>query len=436
VEIWRFRKCELGVADAPDTGSGTTGSLRILVLSQHFWPEQFRINSFVEDLRRAGAEVIVLTGQPNYPSGRVFDGYRARGIQVERHPRGYEIFRVPLIPRGKSGAVRLILNYLSFLFAAMIAGPVLLRERRIDVVFVYATSPVFQGIAGLVLRRFKRSPVVLWVQDLWPHVLVSTGFVRNRRVLSLIESAVSALYRRVDLILAQSEAFAEAIRPHAGKVPVAYFPNPGDLSDGPRHEPAVRLPEGFNVVFAGNLGRAQALDTVVEAATLLGGESDVRIILFGSGAMEDWIREQIAQRGLDNLVLAGRVPPEAMPGVYSQASAVLLTLANDEMLSKTVPSKLQSYLGAGVPVIAAAMGEPARVVRESGGGIECPPEDPAALAASIRKLASMPRSTTETMRRRGREYYEAHFEPRRLAEALLEQLRTLVHEHNKVTGER
>lgn len=413
--------------------SGVTASsqgpapLRILVLSQHFWPEQFRINSFVEDLRAEGAEVAVLTGQPNYPAGRVFEGYRARRLQVERHPSGYDIYRVPLVPRGKSGGVRLVLNYLSFLTAASCAGPLLLRGRPFDVVFVYGTSPIFQGFAGLPLRRLKHTPVVLWVQDLWPHVLVSTGFVRNARVLSWVERAVSSLYRRADLILAQSEAFVEAIRPLAGKVPVEYFPNPGD-PPASGDAPAVTLPPGFNVVFAGNLGRAQALDTVVEAAAQLKDQAGVRITLFGSGAMEDWIRDQIAGRELDNLVLAGRVPPEAMAGIYAQASAVLLTLAGDEMLSKTIPSKLQSYLGAGVPVIAAAIGEPARVVRESGGGVVCPAEDAAALAAAILDLRDRPAGEIEAMRRSGRAYYDAHFEPRRLAARLIEQLQALVRE--------
>lgn len=425
-----------GVAVSPrssEVAGDEVAPLRILVLTQHFWPEQFRINSFVEDLRAAGAEVAVLTGQPNYPAGRVFDGYHWSDIRCEQHPSGYDIFRVPLVPRGRGGAVRLALNYLSFLTTASSAGPVLLRGRAFDVVFVYGTSPIFQGFAGLMLRRLKRAPVVLWVQDLWPHVLVATGYLRNARILALVERAVSALYRRVDLILAQSEAFVGAIRPLAGKVPIAYFPNPGEPPPSD-HAPAVNLPAGFNVVFAGNLGRAQALGTIVEAATLLSDEPEVRITLFGSGAMEDWIREHVDQRKLGNLVLAGRVPPEAMPGIYRQASALLLTLANNEELSKTVPSKLQSYLSAGVPIIAAAAGEPARVVRDSGGGIVCEPEDAMALAAAIRRLRDTPRERIEAIGRSGRAYYDAHFEPCRLASRLLEQLRALVREHDARRG--
>lgn len=407
------------------TSEADTGPLRVLVLSQFYWPEQFRINSFVDELRTAGAEIAVLTGQPNYPAGKVFEGYRSTGVGAGKHPNGYDIYRVPLVPRGASGAIRLALNYLSFLTTAAIAGPFLLRGRRFDVIFVYATSPVIQAFAALPLRFIKRAPVVLWVQDLWPAALSATGYVRNRHILSAVQRVVALLYRRVDLILAQSEAFVDAIRPFAGKTPVAYFPNPGDPAPVGKSEASAKLPAAFNVVFAGNLGKAQALDTVVEAATLLRDEPGIRITLFGSGSMLPWIEQQIAERDLTNIELAGRVPPEAMPAIYAQASALLLTIGKDEFLSKTVPSKLQSYLGAGVPVIAATEGEAARVVRESGGGITCPPEDPAALAAAIGKLRDLDPTRVAAMRSKGLAYYDAHFEPSLLARRLVDQLRTL-----------
>jgi glycosyltransferase involved in cell wall biosynthesis len=239
---------------------------------------------------------------------------------------------------------------------------------------------------------------------------------------------VAALYRRVDLILAQSEAFVEAIRPLAGEVPVMYFPNPGDRTCILDIEGPIRLPPGFNVVFAGNLGRAQALETVLDAASLLREERDIRITLFGSGARERWIRGEIARRGLSNVALGGRVAPVVMREIYRRASAALLTLADDAMLAKTIPSKLQSYLGAGVPVIAAATGESARVVRDSGGGIVCAPENPAALASAILKLRDCRPEEIEAMRRNAQAYYDANFEPRLLSKRLMSQLRALVDE--------
>ena len=410
--------------------------LRLLVISQHYWPESFRINSFVETLIAAGAEVAVLTGQPNYPAGETFPGYRWWAAGKTRHPAGYDIYRVPLVPRGRAGAIRLALNYLSFIVAGWLVAPILLKGRRFDALFVYGTSPVLQGFVGLPLRRLKRARLVLWVQDLWPHVLAATGYVRSPRILRFVQRLVGWLYRRNDLILAQSEAFVEAIRPHAGRVPVRYFPNPGDAAATAQGAPARTLPKAFNVVFAGNLGRAQSLDTVVEAAASLRERPDLRITLFGSGAMEAELAEQIERRGLDNLILGGRLPPEAMAGIYAQADALLLTLVDDEMIARTIPSKLQSYLAAGVPVIAATGGEAARIVEAAAAGLVCPPEDAPALAAAIVALCDAEPGRRSAMGVAAREFYRAHFDPERLAHSLLDQLTTLPGRRARAEGGR
>ena len=396
--------------------------LRVLVISQYFWPESFRINQVVEDLIGAGAEVAVLTGHPNYPEGQTYPGYDARRTGLERHPAGYDIYRVPVVPRGRGTHVRLALNYFSFVASAILFGTFQLRKRRFDVLFVYGTSPVIQAYAGLWLRLVKRARLVLWVQDLWPQALAATGFVRSRFLLRLVGAAVNVLYRRCDLILAQSRAFVPLIEERAGGTPLRYFPNPGEHAGASAAAPAPTLPDSFNVVFAGNLGKAQALETVVEAARMLRSDPDIQITLFGSGSMEAWIAGEIAAAGLPNLALGGRLPPEAMPAVYRQASALLLTLVDDEMIAQTVPSKLQSYLGAGVPIVAAVNGEAARIVTEAGAGVSCQAEDPAALAGAIAALKAMPAEERGAMGEAGRRFFDANYRPQELARQLLERL--------------
>lgn len=396
------------------------------MLSQHYWPEAMRINSFVDALRAAGVDVTVLTGQPNYPAGKVFDGYRWHASGIELHPSGYEIARVPLVPRGKAGHLRMALNYVSFIASGSMMGRRLLARRRFDAIFVYGTSPILQGFVGMALRRKLGARLVLWVQDLWPHALTATGYVRAGWLLGAVESVVNLLYRRADLVLAQSEGFATVIRSHAAPVPVEVFPNPGESGDAPSD--AAEDDGVFEVVFAGNLGRAQALETVVAAAELLHADPGIRICLYGSGAMEDWIAGQIAARGLANLRLGGRLPPEAMPTIFRKASAALMTLVDDKQLGLTVPSKLQSYLGAGVPVIAAAGSEARRVVEDAGAGIACPPEDAAALAAAIVRLRATPLAERAAMRTAGRAYYARHYDPQTLACRLRDRLGELVNE--------
>jgi glycosyltransferase involved in cell wall biosynthesis len=329
------------------------------------------------------------------------------------------------VPRGRGNALRLVANYLSFVASSSVLGPWMLRGERFDAIFVYGTSPILQAFAGVVLRRIKRAALVTWVQDQWPQSLQVTGFVHNPRLLAAVAAVVRWLYRRSDLLLVQSRAFVEPVRAMAGGTPVEYHPNPADAAAGnaPSGAPALVLGPGFNVVFAGNLGTVQALDTVLDAAERLLHRPDIRIVLVGSGSRSEWLREQIARRGLRNVALPGRFEPSAMPGIFAQASALLLTLARGETLSQTIPSKLQAYLAAGRPVIASVDGEGARVLQEAGAGVACPAEDAGALAAAILALEATPAARRDEMGRDGVRYFAAHFEPNALAQALVGCLR-------------
>lgn len=392
----------------------------ILVVSHCFDPEPFRINQVVADLVAAGGLLTVLTGQPNYPDGDVYPGYRASGSGIERHPGGYDIARVPVVPRGSGRAVRLSLNYLSFIVSGILVGSWLLRGRRFDTVFVYATSPAIQGYVGLWFGLIKRAAVVQWIQDLWPEALSATGFVHSRWLLAPIRAAVSMMYRASSLVLGQSHAFVRHLTPQAGRTPVAHFPNPGEhpaAASGAAAGPD--LGPGFHVVFGGNLGKAQGLPGVIAAADLLRDDPDVHVTLFGSGTMVEWMRAEIARRGLGNVTLGGRMPPAAMPGLYAQASALLLTLVDDPLLAQTVPSKLQSYLATGVPIVVAVNGEAADIVRRSGGGIACAPDDPAALADAIRTLKAMSPAERAAMGAAGCRFFADNYNPDRLSHELL-----------------
>lgn len=402
--------------------------MKVLIVSHYFWPESFRINEVAAALVAQGCEVTVLTGQPNYPEGAIFPGYRALEVRQERHRDGYTIFRVPTAPRGKGRAMDLVRNYLAFVVNGCLLGPWLLRRHRFDVVFVYATSPVIQGFVGMVMKWSSRSALVTWVQDLWPESLRATGFVKNEKVLSLVGRAVKRIYRSSDLVLAQSTAFIPTISAMAAGTPVGYHPNPGEAAfNAPigEGEPALRLKPGFNVVFAGNLGTVQALETVVAAARRLRDHPEVRFVLIGSGSRLHWIRQQVEHDGLTNIELPGRFPPEAMPGILSQASALLVSLTKSPIMSQTVPSKVQAYLAAARPIICSLDGEGARIVQEAGAGVSCPAEDDEALANAVLTIVRSGHEARARMGLNGREYYETHFEPTMLARSLIDHFRSL-----------
>ena len=226
------------------------------------------------------------------------------------------------------------------------------------------------------------------------------------------------------------------VRALAGKTPVRYHPNSGDAaSDEPASqaasEAALRLDEGFNVVFSGNLGTAQGLETVLDAAELLLDLPDARFVLVGSGQRSAWLAEEIHRRRLENMQLTGRFAPEHVPAILAQASALLVSLVSSPAMRLTVPSKLQSYLAAGRPIIAALDGEGARVVLEAGAGLACPAADAPALAAAVRQLQASPSAARSAMGAAGRVYYGRHFSSRRLTPALLQHLRWAVAERRR-----
>lgn len=403
--------------------------MKLLVLTQYFWPENFRINDLVRSLLGRGVHVDVLTGKPNYPEGRVFYGYRACGLRKENWC-GVEIFRVPLVPRGLGDSAQLFLNYLSFIISATLFGPSLVSDIKSDVIFVYAPSPLLQALPALFIGWIKRIPVVVYVQDLWPESLSATGHVRNRFAIGLVELLVTFIYRFSDLILVSSRPFGEYIQRFSPTAEIVYYPNSVDASFcNPERGPKVHVPaldSGFCVVFAGNLGTAQAVHVIVEAAVLLQKDRDIRLVVFGSGSMEGWIRAQVEERGLTNLFLAGRFPSEAMPYLLSRASALLVTLADQEILAATVPNKIQAYMAVGRPIVASMNGEGARLVVEANAGLAVPAEDSKALAAAILELRALPEETRENLGNNARDYYRKHFDHEKLVSELIERLSALI----------
>jgi glycosyltransferase involved in cell wall biosynthesis len=410
--------------------------MRVLILSQYFWPESFRITEVAQALGEAGCKVTVLTGQPNYPDGKIFPGYRSMSTRRES-VAGCEVVRVPLVPRGRANAVRLMANYFSFVIAGSVVGPWLLRGRKFDAILVYGISPPLQAIPGMVLRWTTGGRLVLWVQDLWPQNLEATGFVRSPRLLRAAAAMVRWIYRHCDLLLAQSIGFIGEIRKLCGSTAVEYHPNPGELNVVAQATgaTALRLLPGFNIVFAGNLGTLQALDTILAAAELLRTEHEVRFVMIGSGSRGEWLRREVERLSLQNVQMAGRFSPEQMPAILAQASALLVSLARDDTVSLTIPSKVQSYLRAGKPIIAALDGEGARVVREAKAGVACAAEDPVALARAIRDLRALPEDELQRLGENGRQYYQAHFEPRMLAVRLVQRLETLRTARKEVAAE-
>jgi colanic acid biosynthesis glycosyl transferase WcaI len=394
--------------------------LKLLIVSQYFWPENFRINDLATELVERGHQVTVLTGQPNYPSGRTFPGYRWYSARQEIW-KGMRIIRCPLIPRGNGGGFRLAINYLSFALSASLAATFMLKD-RFDAIFVYEPSPITVALPALLLRKLRQSPVLLWVLDLWPESVAATGAVRSRLVLHLIGMLVRFIYARCDRILVQSKGFVEHVLNRGGHLEsVRYFPSWAEpvFASPPATPIPFQLPQGFTVVFAGNIGAAQGFAAILEGAELTREQKDIHWILVGDGRLADWVHSEIQSRQLQDTVhTPGSFPLDSMPALFEQADTLLVSLRPDPIFSLTIPAKIQSYLACGRPIIGMLDGEGAEVLRASGAALVGPAGDANALARNILTLKNMSPGCRKTMGTLGRRYYLDHFERDRLVTEL------------------
>lgn len=387
--------------------------MRILIVSQYFWPENFRVNDLTQELVRRGHSVTVLTGIPNYPTGKIFDDFK-KCRETFDHYAGAKVCRVPMLARGK-GSLRLILNYISFVLGACLIGSWRLRGQDFDVIFVYEPSPVTVGLPAIMLGRLKRAPVVFWVLDLWPETLVAAGAVHSSKVLSAIGYVVRFIYNRCALVLGQSRGFLGSIAKYcidANKI--RYFPSWAEdvfSQDNLKLAPEVSAQEGmFNVMFAGNVGESQDFPAVLDAAEILKQCPTVRWLVVGDGRMMEWLRSEIERRGLTHcFLLPGRFGVERMPSFYAHADALLVSLKRDPVFALTIPGKVQSYLMAGIPLLGMLDGEGARVIRDAKAGLVCPSGDGKGLANAVLELASMSKDERQQLGKNGRAYAQKEF---------------------------
>jgi colanic acid biosynthesis glycosyl transferase WcaI len=397
--------------------------MNILMISQYFWPENFGINDLAKGLRKKGHQITVLTGMPNYPEGRFFAGYRALSIRKDDY-NGVQIVRVPMVPKGRGNAVWMALYYLSLALSASFLVPFSFRK-GVDLVFVHQPSPITVGLPALLLKRLDQVPVWMWVQDLWPETLAATGMVRSALLLRLTEKLVRFVYCRCDRILVQSMAFIPRIRERGVEEDrIRYFPNSAEelykpVVVEPDAKERTLMPQGFCVLFAGNVGKAQDLPTILSAAERIKGHRNIHWVILGDGTMRSWSEHTVKARGLDKTVhLLGRYPAQTMPQFFSLADVLLVTLKKDPIFAITIPSKVQSYMACAKPIVAAMDGEGARVIEEAGGGTTVPAGDADALAEAVLKMYRMPKSDRETMGRRCKGYFEKHFERNGLLDRL------------------
>jgi len=387
--------------------------VRVLILTQYYPPEPIpKPHELAQGLAERGHEVIVITGFPNYPAGKLYPDTRLRLWRWETLD-GIRILRLPLYPDHSRSVVRRALNYGSFAVAAGLLGSVL--SGPVEVMFA-EHPPLTIGLAAWVIGRLRQTPFVYSVNDLWPESVEATGMVRNRRLLNWMRHLERFVYRRAAAIAVISPGFKANlvgkglppgmvhVIPHWADESL-YRPVPPD----PVLARDLGMAGRFNIVFAGQLGLAQGLDVVLEAAEELSDLVDVQFVLVGDGTDADRLRRSAGQRGLKNIRFLERQPAKRMPHIYAVSDVLLVHLRNEPLFRITIPSKTVAYMACGRPVLMAVEGDAADLIRTTGAGVTCRSGDAKDLAETVRRLRAMPRTALDTMGQAGRSAFLAQF---------------------------
>lgn len=401
--------------------------MKILIISQYFYPENFKINDIAISLLKKGYEVEVITGIPNYPFGDYYDGFKFWSNNDGIY-KGIKIHRAKLIPRKKGGKIMLSLNYLSFVFFGFFK--LMSINKGFDRVLTFAPSPITVGILGLIASLKFNAKTFLWVQDLWPESVKDAGNINNKVILKCLDYLTKRIYYYTDIILIQSEFFRNYLRNQkVNDDKVYYLPNYAEKFYKPLDSDEIiknSFGNGFSVLFAGNIGEAQNLKILVDAARIIKDqEYNVKFIIIGDGRFKNDLRLYIDKLNLNNLfTFLGYIEPTQIAKYFASADSLYISLKPAEIFSLTIPSKLQTYMACARPIIASIGGITAKIINDSNCGFTSNPGDSKLLAKNIIKMIKLSNQERVLMSTNAFKYYKKNFDKK----IIMNKLETLLNQ--------
>lgn len=385
--------------------------MKILIVTQYFWPEEFRINEIAIGLNKRGHEITILTGNPNYPDGKYFPGYGFRFMKESY--LGVNIYRVPILPRG-SNTISLIFNYISFVISGSLFTFFL--KNKFDVVFAINFSPITAIIPAIVYKKRHKTKIILWVQDLWPESILFSVGLKSKLLISMLNYLVKFIYKNSDTILVQSKGFFKSIIDKGiSATKLAYLPNcaedvffkPSNFSLEVKEN---SFPIGFNIMFAGNIGDVADFPAIIKAAAITKKYSNINWLIIGNGRYKEQIeRDIITYKLQENVFLFDRIPSIYMPSLFKHANLLLISLIDEPTISLTIPSKLQSYLACGMPIIGMINGPSAEIIKEANCGYVVNASDYQSLAQVVIHASVENASILYEKGSNGKKYYYQNF---------------------------
>jgi len=385
--------------------------MKILVISQYYYPEQFRINDICAEWVKRGYEVTVLTGIPNYPKGKFYKGY---GIFRKRKEiiDGVEIIRIPIIPRGNN-SIMLLLNYISFVISGFFFSK--FTRRKFDKVFTYEVSPITQALPGIWYAKRKKIESILYVMDLWPESIELATGKKNEKLFNIIDKIVNYIYKNTDKILTSSESFKQDIlsKGHSNEK-VDFWPQYAEEFYCNEENKVTEITdvEKFKVIFTGNIGQAQGLDILIETAKILKEKKEeIVFYLVGNGRAKEELKENVQKNELQEIIkFIDQKPAKEIPSYISACDATFISLKSNHISEKILPAKIQSYLACGKPIIGCAKGEIEKIINEANAGICCNEENKEKLAQKIIEIKNKTKEELNEFGKNARKYYEENYE--------------------------
>ncbi len=345
---------------------------KILIIAHNFWPENFPINNFVYNLAKNNVEISVLTGKPNYPVGKIYEGYKNLSIDKQGYfkLKNVVIYRVPIITRGNSTLIRRILNYLSFIISAIFFGFIKLRKKKIDHIMVYAPSPVVHSFIGIFFKKIKGAKLSIWLQDLLPQTLDLIFKTKKKYIYHLINQAINYIYKSCDIIFIQSSEYKKILKKVVTQKKIFYLPNSRNFIIKKHNKKYSKNfnKKKFNICYFGNIGIAQEFKTILEVAEKLKKNKDINFHFFGEGFKKKDILKIIKQKELNNFFLHNSIEEKYLDHFVKYSSILFLSLKKNKFLNYTSPSKLQFYLASGKPIIGEISGESKKIINSSKAG--------------------------------------------------------------------
>jgi glycosyltransferase involved in cell wall biosynthesis len=391
--------------------------MKLIVFSQHFWPENFRINSIVNYLSKKNVikRLSVFTAKPNYPKGKILKGYKKFSFEKKKKNQ-ITIYRTQIIPRNEAKTINLILNYISYVISGLIN--LVKIKNNYDIVFVYCTSPIFQAIPAIIFSKMRKIPVVLWVQDLWPDSVQETGYIKNKFIIGIIKFITKIIYNNSDLILVQSRQFVKPIK-ELTKTNIKIFLNPSEFNFVKKNKFINKIKKNKRIYYAGNIGSVQNLNNLIQFCrnTKL---KNFKIVLFGEGSKKKWLVNQIKNFNISDIIEVKKyLKKNKFKTEMNKADCFLLLLSDGKALSRTIPAKFQTYLYFGKPIISWSNGEVSLITKKKKLGFCAKSNSLKEFSSCISKLTKMKKKEFHKFNKNNIDYFNKNFSLEKNTENLI-----------------